>query len=339
MRLGRSLAVALGCAGAATFPFFAGQYQLGLAVTTGLFVLSGMGLNLIAGFTGQLSFGQAAFFGGGAYACGILLTAKHWAFVPALLAAVAFAAVCALVVGGLALRLQGVFFAIATLAAAEVLGLVANNWQSVTHGANGIVGVPRPSFSVGTLSLAVSSQRGFYGLVAVAIAIVFVATVAANRSAIGRAMAATRESEELAEAVGVNTLAIKLVAFILSGAIAGLAGALYSTYISVVSPDLLGSYYSAAPLLILLLGGRKRVAGPLVGGILLIWVPALFHIVGPTRLIVLGVALIVVTLLAPGGVLGALSDFGSSIARLKRNEAALAQAADSSDAIRLGRSE
>jgi branched-chain amino acid transport system permease protein len=295
------------CALAVVFPFFAGEYEIGLATTVGTFVIIGMGLNIAAGFTGQLSFGQAGFFGSGAYASALLETRLHWGFVEGTLAAMVVGAGLALLVGMLSLRLEGVFFAIATLGAAEILMTVATNWQSLTYGANGVIGIPSPSISLAGYTMMLSSPQAFYGMTALVIAAVCLLTKLITKSAIGRAMAAIRESLELSEGVGINTFGVKVVMFVIAGCVAGLAGALYAGYIGVVTPDLLGSYYSAIPLLIMVIGGMGKIAGPIVGGVLMIWVPMIFNINGATGLVIQGVALIVVILVVPGGVLGASS--------------------------------
>jgi branched-chain amino acid transport system permease protein len=290
-RLGPS-ALALLVAVAALLPVISNDYVVGLAITSGIFIISGMGLNVIVGYAGQFCFGQAAFFGVGAYAAGLLMTREDWAFVPSLAVATVAGGAVAFVLGLLTLRLRGVFFAIATLAAAQIMMIVATNWTSLTNGASGIPGIPQ-----------IAGGNVFLWFVLGAIVVLYVGTELVRTSADGRALDATRESGALAESVGIDTESVRRWAFVACGAIAGFAGAIYASYVGALTPTVMEPYYSALPLLIVMLGGRGITAGPIVGGIALLWLPQLLNLVGTTRLIVLGVALIVVTLFAPAGIL------------------------------------
>jgi len=212
-----------------------------------------------------VSFGHAGFFGVGAYGAALALRHVSFSLGPALLAGVVAAALLAVVVGYFAVHSRGVYMAMLTFAFAQLLYEVAIKWVAVTGGSDGLPGIGRPRVGIGSTVLDLSDKRHMYWLV---LAFVMLGYAAARRlvdSPFGRALVAVRESEERARAIGIDVTRHRRVALIFSGALAGLAGALFAIYQNFVSPELLFFALSGEVVVIALLGGLGTLYGSLVG--------------------------------------------------------------------------
>jgi len=250
------------------FPFVSPNKALGIQILIwGLFALS---YNLLLGYAGLLSFAHATFFGIGALAGALLM--KHWAptLPGGLLFSVAAAAVAAFTVGWLSLRQRGVTFTMLTLAFSQMvyfIGFSPLSW--LTGGDNGLRGVPAPSLRLpGLGELALNSVRypyRFYFFCLLLTLLSMYVLWRLIRSPFGDALRAVRESEERARAVGYNTRAIQLVAFTLSGMLAGLSGILYALYLGYVPINALHLNTSGTVLMMTILGGKGTFIGPFLG--------------------------------------------------------------------------
>lgn len=251
------------------------------------------GLNLLIGYVGQISFGHAAFLGIGAYASGLLATnlgLPLWVTLPcAVLIAGAVGALVALV----SLRLGGVYLAIVTLAFAEIMRLVVLNWTSFTRGPMGLH-VPKPHMP-GDFDLA------YYYMVLLILGGTIWLTSRLLQAPVGRAFLAVRDAENLAESVGINTFGVKVLGFALSTGIAGAAGAAYAHYYGVITPELLGVGYTATGLLMVIVGGKSRLYGPLLGALIFTVLPETLRMAGSLRMIVFGLLLLLTILFLPQG--------------------------------------
>lgn len=275
--------------------------------------LAAQGWNLLAGFGGQFSFGHAAFFGMGAY--GMALAQVRFGINPwlALPLAIALGAVTGFILGYLSFRarLRGSYFALVTLAFAEVFRILANA-SSFTGGAAGIL-VP---LKVDAANFQFADKRSFYWLALAFVAVVLLLTQAITRSRFGAYLVAVRENEDAARALGVNALDVKLRAITLSGAITAAAGCLYTQKFLYIDANLaFGPWISVEALLAPIIGGLGTVLGPLAGAILLLGLgevtkTAFTNLLGGAvpgvDLVVFGVLLIVCVAFAPRGVLGVL---------------------------------
>jgi branched-chain amino acid transport system permease protein len=236
-------------------------------LTIGIYVILAVGYNVINGFTGMFSLGHAAFFGIGAYAGGLyfahfypaLYTAPYWGhFVVGCLVAIAVSGLFGLLVAVPCLRLSGDYLAIATLAFAEIFRIVMDSlWPERLGGPTGLEMPPK-----------LPSQWAF-GVALAMIALVVVAALRIKRSATGRAFLAIRENEIAAEAMGMNTARLKVEAFVIGSAIAGLAGALYAFSSDRIAPKDFDLMKTIIPLLMIVLGGLGSVSGAVVGAVLL----------------------------------------------------------------------
>jgi branched-chain amino acid transport system permease protein len=278
------------------FPLAADRFALVLMTDVVVFALFAASLGLLMGVGGMASFGHAAYFGAGAYAAAISAKAGL-PFVLALGFGAVFAGLLALVFGWFAVRLAGVSLAMLTLAFAQIAWAVAFQWDDVTGGSNGIVGVWPP---------AVLEEKAAYYLVALAVAaagILFAWRLV--HTPFGYLLRAARDSRIRAEAVGVHARRLQWAAFAISGALAGLAGTLFVFSKGSLSPDTLGIPRSVDALVMVLLGGVETLTGPVVGAALFTLLQDWITRATPYWHAVLGVSVVVLTVLFPQGVVGA----------------------------------
>jgi branched-chain amino acid transport system permease protein len=277
-------------------------YHTRLLNLVGINILLVLGLNFILGYAGLLSFAQVGFFLVGAYTGGILSVDYGISFWLALPISALVAGACAWIIGIPTLRLRGHYFAFATFAFAEIVRLVALNWQELTHGATGITGIPSPAIG----GFEIDSDRSFYYLVLAII--IFGAAVAfrLERSSFGRALFAIREGELAAESMGIETAKVKMIAFILSALYAGVAGALYGPLNSVISPDVFSFDVSVVVLVSLLLGGAGTIIGSVVGTVLITLLPEWLRVLQDYYMVVYGAGIVLLMIFLPNGLLGAV---------------------------------
>jgi len=290
------LLVLIAIAAAALLPLVAGDYVLGVATEVLIFMLFAASLHLLVGAGGLVSFGHAAYFGLGAYGAALALKQLNLPMAAGLVAGPFLGAFGAVVFGWFCVRLSGVYFAMLTLAFAQIAWSVAFQWTEVTGGDNGLIGV-WPSAWVATAS-------HFYWLT-IALVVVGIALLRVILfSPFGYALRALRDSELRAEAIGLSRHRIQWIAFTISGAFAALAGALYAFFKGSVFPDDLGIPLSIDGLAMILLGGVGTVSGSIVGAAiyksLSIWV------ISETDYskLMLGLLIIAIVSLFPQGLLG-----------------------------------
>ena len=266
-----------------------------------------MGFNIAFGYTGLLSLGHALFFGAGLYGMGMLVALAGWGAGAALVAGIAAGGAMALAVGLLALRTAGVSFMIVTLMFAQAGYLTILYYTPYTRGEEGIVIDRAARVLLGfDLSQDVTRYLAAFALFAAALLV----KLALVRSPFGRVMVAMRENEERSRMLGYDPFRIKLAALVLSGVYAGAAGAAYGLLFGYVGASFASIQYSILPLLYVLLGGAGTVLGPFLGAALMFYLIDLASGITTAHLLVVGVALLVLVLFAPKGILGALRDRG-----------------------------
>lgn len=300
----RDWAGPLGLAGVAAvialLPAFGlSPFERSLVALAGIYALLAIGYNLVLGYAGVISLGHAGFFGLGAYTVGILVADYQWPLLYAVPVALVLACAIGALVAGMSLRITGVHFAVATLAFAEGLRLLANNLQSVTGGGEG---KPLP-LSV-ELAPGVPLQ-GEYAMIYVIWACVLVALYVVLRimaTSTGSALLAIRENETLARSVGVSPLPYRVSAFVIGGMMAALAGACYAINVGIVVPETAGLKYTALPLLMVMLGGRGTISGPVLGAVLFAIAPELIGMPAEWNEIAFAALLLVVILVMPRGI-------------------------------------
>lgn len=278
-------------------PFFVtNSFYVHLAVLICLNVAIVGGLALICR-TGQLPLGHGAFIGLGAYVAVIATMRGHWPFWLGAAGGALFAALVAAILGWVILRLRGVYFVLVTFAFAELVRLVMLDWSGLTGGANGIAGIP----SATLFGFAFDTKVRFYGLALVTAAAVIAFLYAFFRTPTGHAVDAVAENPALAEASGLSVHRIQLMAFSIGSGIAGLGGALLAHYVGFVSPESFNTGLSVAMIIMLVIGGRQSVWGPVIGALILTPLPELFRGAVQTQNIFYGAALILILRFLPGG--------------------------------------
>lgn len=279
-------------------PFF-----IHVMVMVFLYAILASSLNLTVGFVGELSLGHAAFLGIGAYTSAILASDYGVPGLACILIGGCLAALVGLVIGAITLQLEGHYFVLITLSFSEVLRLVVNNAVELTRGPLGYSNIPAPRLAVGSwVLLDFSSRLQFYylGWVILAFTVWGVSRFAASTFRVGAV--AVRENRRLAKAVGIDPFAQALVTFVAGAFFAGMAGSFYAHYITFVGPDIFGFGFTITMLMMVALGGKGTVLGPLLGAVLISLSLDYLRFINEMRLIVFGLALILVVLYLPDGV-------------------------------------
>lgn len=294
----RRLALALFALAAALLPLALTNYWLDVLTFYGLYVLLGLALNVVVGYTGLFNLGQAAFYGIGAYVTAILNTRLG---VPVLLtlpvAAVAAGAV-AYAVGRPILHLRGDYLALVTIGLGEITLIAINNDVfGLTGGPNGIFGIDRPS----VLGSAFGTSLRYYYLVWAVVAAVIGLLHRLENSRVGRAWMLIREDEVAAAATGVDVAAYKTLAFSLSAALAGAVGTLYAGKMTVIAPESFSTWESVLMFSIVILGGAGSIPGVFVGALGMVVLPELFRDFANWRMLVFGAAMVAMMVFRPAG--------------------------------------
>ncbi|MDS2637505.1 branched-chain amino acid ABC transporter permease [Streptococcus pneumoniae] len=257
----------------------------------GINIILAVGLNLIVGFSGQFSLGHAGFMAIGAYAAAIIgsKSPTYGAFFGAMLVGALLSGAVALLVGIPTLRLKGDYLAVATLGVSEIIRIFIINGGSLTNGAAGILGIP--NFTT-------------WQMVYFFVVITTIATLNFLRSPIGRSTLSVREDEIAAESVGVNTTKIKIIAFVFGAITASIAGSLQAGFIGSVVPKDYTFINSINVLIIVVFGGLGSITGAIVSAIVLGILNMLLQDVASVRMIIYALALVLVMIFRPGGLLG-----------------------------------
>jgi branched-chain amino acid transport system permease protein len=275
----------------------ASDYALRVLAVAGIYALLALGYSFIFGHAGALSLAQGTFMGLGAYVSGILAVRYAIPFDAALPASIGLPVLLALLVAIPVLRLQTHYFALATLLIGQIVLLLATQWEVVTGGANGIGGVP----PLALFGHAIEDKRGQLLLVWSLVASGALLAWLILRGRLGDAFAVARIHPAAARAVGIDTGLLRLIAFLLSAAYAGLAGSLYVHAVGVLSPDVLGFPVMITCLTIAVVGSRLRVAGAIAGAVLIIELPEWARFLRDDYLLAFGCILLLVVVALPGG--------------------------------------
>lgn len=298
--------------GLAVMPWVLDPFRLSILAKTISFAMFALSLDLLWGISGVFSFGQAAFFGMGAYALGLIT--REFAFpgvsYVGLLAAVILPALLALGVGYFTFygRVGGAYFAIVTLAVSLILNQLATTWVGLTGGHNGLFPVPPLELGIpGIVERTFDTPTEIYYFQLALLLTLIVGSIALVRSRFGQALVAMEENEERARFFGYDTAALKLIALTISGGIAGLAGGTFASIEGFVNPAVFGILLSTEVIIWVILGGRGTLIGPVVGAMV---VAVLEDYLSGTFLqvwlLMLGALLLATVLFRPEGLLGGL---------------------------------
>lgn len=310
-----------------TLPFWlTDQYFLHIVITTGIFIVGAMSLNLLLGYTGQLSLGHIAFFGIGAYTSALTslgfdipvfwgdgrIVHEPWHPVIGIVLGTAFAGLCGYIVGKLSFKIRGAYFVIVTISFAEVVRLVALNWVDLTQGPLALSNIPPLGYNLPGLGFGEfwGKVPNYYIVLALGV-ISYILIRRIVRSRVGRAMVALRENESLAMSIGIDVTRFLVFGAVVSAAMAGAAGALYAHYIRIIDPDIFLFLYTVTMVIMVVTGGKGTLAGPIVGGIIFGALPVGLRAVAAPEVqwIVYGIIMVLIVLFLPQGIVPALTSW------------------------------
>ncbi len=282
------------------------EYILHLGIMVLFSLILATSFNLIVGYVGEFPLGHMAFLGIGAYAAALGSSKLGLPIYFTVPLAGAVAAVFGLGIGAITLRLRGPFFVIITLCFAEVLRLIANNWVGFTNGPMGISGIKKPA-AMAALD-ALGQKTAFYYIALLLAAIVLYIAFRFVYSNIGRGAVAVRENRFVAQSVGISPFHYALLTFVIAAALAGLSGGFYAHYISFVGPEVFGFSFMASTIIMVLLGGKGTLLGPILGAFAVVVLEEYLRDFKELRLSIFGAIVIAVVLFMPRGVMGYLTD-------------------------------
>lgn len=279
-----------------------------------IFGLAAMGCNLLLGFTGLLSFGQGIFFGLGSYTLALTLTRWPMPMPLALALAVVMGALGAVIVGWVAIRQKGTYFVMLTLAFAQMFYFIAYTATGLTGGDNGLLDIPRPSITAfGKTLWPLISPWQFYGFVASIFMAAFWLLLKVSRSTFGRTLLAVRDNEVRAGAIGYNLKLLKLQAFVISGAVTGLAGALHAMMIG-IAPLANAEYHTSEMILVMtVIGGTGNLFASVLGSAFYLLLADWLSTLWPRWLLLLGLVLMAVSLWMQRGLWGLGQTIGARL--------------------------
>lgn len=304
------------------------QYYLHILINTGIFAVAAMSLNLLLGYTGQLSLGHVAFFGIGAYTSALISlgfdleipigeSTYSFVFQPlpvwvAFISGIVMAGFFGWIIGRISFKVRGAYFVIVTISFAEVVKLVALNWVDLTEGPMALNNIPPFTLLIpGIWGLTFYRKTPNYYLVLFVCIVSYIIVRRLVHSRAGRAFIALRENEPLAESVGVDVTRFLVLAAVVSAAMAGAAGGLYSHYIKIVDPDVFLFIYTVTMVIMVITGGKGTLAGPIVGALIFGILPEVLREVASPEIqwILYGVIMILIVFFLPEGIVPAVASW------------------------------
>lgn len=285
-------------------PMVANLHTYSIVITILIWIMFGHSWNLLGGYTGQISFGHAMFLGVGAYTSMLIVNTLNLDMAITLLLGGLLAGLLSLAIGFLIFRLKGPYFALGTLAFAEIIHIVARNMKSVTNGGEGLMLMKRPTFF--GIQIVNKTEYFFVALLLAALVTLFVAYL--MRSKTGYTFVAVRENQDSAEAMGMNSTLVKSKALFISAFLAGLAGGFYGLYNKFIDPEMtMTVHMSAEMIFVTVIGGIGTIAGPVIGSAVLITLQEYLKNLDALQafpslyLIVYGLLIMLVIVYLPGG--------------------------------------
>jgi branched-chain amino acid transport system permease protein len=288
------------------------EYYLSICILGCLNAVIAVGLNLLMGYAGQVSLGHAAFYGLGAYATAICTTRFGLPIPAGMAIGVVLATAVAWIVAVPTLKLRGHYLAMATLGFGIIVSIVFNESVGLTGGPSGYVGIPR----LALFGYGFDSDRSYYTLLAVVLSLVVLGALSIMHSRTGRALRALHGSEKAAASLGIDIAAHKRFVFVLSAALAALAGVLYAHYLSFIAPASFGFSASVQFVVMVVLGGMANVWGSVAGAFFLTALPEALRGFEDVDILVYGAILVLTVLFLPDGLAGGLGRLFGKLRRL-----------------------
>jgi branched-chain amino acid transport system permease protein len=286
---------------ALVFPFVFSLYQTNIMITALIYVMLGLGLNIVVGLAGLLDLGYVAFYAVGAYSYALLNYHFGLGFWTSLGIGGGLAALFGIILGFPVLRLRGDYLAIVTLGFGEIIRLILENWNDFSFGPSGIANIPRPGLFGIDLDIGQSTTYIYFLMIAMTLFTIFVVNRLQN-SRIGRAWIALREDEVACQAMGIDKRKTKLTAFALGATWAGLAGVVFAAKTTFINPASFTIWESINVLCIVVLGGMGSIVGVIVGALVLILLPEYLRFLSEYRMLAFGAVLVMMMVFRPGGI-------------------------------------
>ncbi|MDJ0809206.1 MAG: high-affinity branched-chain amino acid ABC transporter permease LivM [Desulfobacterales bacterium] len=284
------------------FPFVFSLYQTNVMITALIYVVVGLGLNIVVGLAGLLDLGYVAFYAVGAYSYALLNVHYGVTFWMALPIGAALAFLFGILLGFPVLRLRGDYLAIVTLGFGEIIRLVLENWNEFSFGPSGIANIPKPGLFGLDLSLQQSTTFIYFLMIGLALMTIFVVRRLQD-SRIGRAWIALREDEVACQAMGIDKTRTKLSAFALGATWAGMGGVVFAAKTTFINPTSFTIWESIIILCVVVLGGMGSILGVIVGALILILLPEYLRAFSEFRMLIFGVILVMMMVFRPGGII------------------------------------
>jgi len=297
----KTMMIAMGVM-AVVFPFVFSIYQTNIMITALMYVMLGLGLNIVVGLAGLLDLGYVAFYAVGAYSYALLNHHFGIGFWTALPIGGALAAMFGIILGFPVLRLRGDYLAIVTLGFGEIIRIILENWNEFSFGPSGIANIPRPGFFGMQLSLENSITYMYFLMIGLTLFTIFVVNRLQD-SRIGRAWIALREDEVACQAMGIDKAKTKLTAFSLGATWAGMVGVIFSAKTTFINPASFTVWESIIILCIVVLGGMGSVIGVIVGAFILMLLPEYLRAFSEYRMLIFGAILVTMMVFRPGGII------------------------------------
>ena len=287
---------------AAVFPFAFSMYQTNIMITALLYVILGLGLNIVIGLAGLLDLGYVAFYAVGAYSYALLNYHFGLGFWTVLPIGAALGALFGILLGFPVLRLRGDFLAIVTLGFGEIIRLILENWNAFSFGPSGIANIPRPGLFGIELSLQQNITYLYFLMIALTIFTIFVVN-RLQASRIGRAWIALREDEIACQAMGIDKTKTKLTAFALGATWAGMGGVMFAAKTTFINPASFTIWESIIILCVVVLGGMGSILGVILGALFLVLLPEYLRAFSEYRMLIFGAILVLMMVFRPGGLI------------------------------------
>ncbi len=284
------------------FPFVFSLYQTNIMITALIYVVVGLGLNIVVGLAGLLDLGYVAFYAVGAYSYALLNVHYGVTFWMALPIGAALAFLFGILLGFPVLRLRGDYLAIVTLGFGEIIRLVLENWNEFSFGPSGIANIPKPGLFGLDLNLQQSTTFIYFLMIGLALMTIFVVRRLQD-SRIGRAWIALREDEVACQAMGIDKTRTKLSAFALGATWAGMGGVVFAAKTTFINPTSFTIWESIIILCVVVLGGMGSILGVIVGALILILLPEYLRTFSEFRMLIFGVILVMMMVFRPGGII------------------------------------
>ena len=287
---------------AVIFPFVFSTYQTSIMTTALMYVVLGLGLNIVVGQAGLLNLGYVAFYAAGAYTYALLYQHFGFGFWVALPLGALAATLLGILLALPVLRLRGDYLAIVTLGFGEITRIILENWNDFSFGPSGISGIPRPGFFGMEMSIHHATIYLYFLMIILCLITIFVVNRLQN-SRIGRALIALREDEIACQAMGIDKTRIKLTAFALGSTWAGIVGVIFAAKTTFVNPGSFTFLESAMILSIVVLGGMGSITGIIIGALLLILLPEYLRAFSDYRMLLFGIIMVLMMIFRPQGII------------------------------------